>query len=81
MSFTSSFMVSRKLDWRCAARNCNQLPPVDGERQRKAVADIVRVISRVEGIRRSIDLLKRTMIDEASDYLLPIARRLLSGVR
>jgi len=30
------------------------------------------VLSRMEGMRRSIDLLKRTMIDEASDYALPI---------
>jgi len=29
------------------------------------------VLSRMEGIRRSIDLLKRTMIDEASDYVMP----------
>jgi sugar phosphate isomerase/epimerase len=31
------------------------------------------VLSRMEGIRRSIDLLKRSMIDEASDYALPVA--------
>jgi sugar phosphate isomerase/epimerase len=30
------------------------------------------VLSRMEGMRRSIDLLKRSMIDEASDYALPI---------
>jgi sugar phosphate isomerase/epimerase len=30
------------------------------------------VLSRLEGMRRSIDLLKRTMIDEKSDYALPI---------
>ena len=30
------------------------------------------VLSRMEGMRRSIDLLKRTMIDEASDYGLPV---------
>jgi sugar phosphate isomerase/epimerase len=30
------------------------------------------VLSRMEGLRRSIDLLKRTMIEEASDYALPI---------
>ena len=29
------------------------------------------VLSRMEGIRRSIDLLKRTMIDETSDYAMP----------
>jgi sugar phosphate isomerase/epimerase len=30
------------------------------------------VLSRLEGMRGSIDLLKRTMIDEKSDYALPI---------
>jgi len=29
------------------------------------------VLSRMEGMRRSIDLLKRTLIDEPSDYTLP----------
>ena len=29
------------------------------------------VLSRMEGMRRSIDLLKRTLIDEPSDYALP----------
>jgi sugar phosphate isomerase/epimerase len=29
------------------------------------------VLSRMEGIRRSVDLLKRTMIEEPSDYVLP----------
>ncbi len=29
------------------------------------------VLSRMEGMRRSIDLLKRTMIDETSDYAMP----------
>ena len=31
------------------------------------------VLSRMEGMRRSIDLLKRTSIDEPSDYALPPA--------
>ncbi len=31
------------------------------------------VLSRMEGMRRSIDLLKRTSIDEPSDYVLPAA--------
>jgi sugar phosphate isomerase/epimerase len=30
------------------------------------------VLSRMEGIRRSVDLLKRTMIEEPSDYALPM---------
>ena len=31
------------------------------------------VLSRMEGMRRSIDLLKRTLIGEPSDYALPAA--------
>jgi len=31
------------------------------------------VLSRMEGMRRSVDLLKRTSIDEPSDYALPAA--------
>ena len=29
------------------------------------------VLSRMEGMRRSVDLLQRVLIDEASDYTLP----------
>ena len=29
------------------------------------------VLSRMEGMRRSVDLLQRVLIDEASDYALP----------
>ncbi len=32
------------------------------------------VLSRMEGMRRSVDLLKRTMLEEKSDYVLPEAK-------
>jgi sugar phosphate isomerase/epimerase len=64
----------------------NQLHPVDGERQSKITNETLQVagllgwlsiehedvvLSRMEGMRRSVDLLKRTLIDEPSDYAVP----------